>query len=135
MKFGKKILLIFIVVLTSFSSCTNKKKIRIIGFAFRGDNITLHTERNRYPKIIVEGKEGKDKICLFNESIKWSEETHDIRLTVQVDSVNVRLLDTTVVIPKYYKEPFISFVQPSLETNFNRKIFIGDEGGKKFLKE
>ena len=135
MKLDKKILLFFIIILTTFSSCTNKNKIRLIGFAFKGDNIMLHTELNRYSKITVKCKEGRDKICLFNESIKWNEEAHDIRLTVQVDSFNVTLLDTTVTIPKHYKEPFISFVQPSLETNFNRRIFIGDEGESRFLKE
>ncbi len=132
MKFNKAILAL--VVLTFFSSCYRQKEIRAIGFAYRNDSIILRTEENVLVSFNVNGEEDKNRICSFNKKTKLYSEKKDIRLNVVIDSSNIRVLDTFVIIPKNYKEPFISFLHPSAETEYKRKLFIADESDSSFLK-
>ena len=97
------------------------------------DSVILNTERNKLLKIKINGKE--NGICSFYQKIKLYSEKNDIKVTVLIDSNNVRVLDTFVIIPKTYKEPFISFLNPYSQRKYKRKIFIADEGDSSFIKE
>ena len=133
MKFSKKILLL--IILYIYSSCYRQKEIRAIGFAYKGDNIILHTEQDIQLSINVNGVEDENRICSFNKKIRLYNEKKDTKLTIVIDSSNIKVLDTFVIIPKNYKEPFISFIYPSMETKYRRKIFIADETDSSFHKE
>ncbi|MES1181681.1 MAG: hypothetical protein ABUL44_02700 [Flavobacterium sp.] len=123
-----KILLIIVVVLVA-TSCAKQRKISLIGFAYQGDKIILHAEQNKKINISVNEGCSKNSLCSFSREVKLNSEDNGIRVNIVIDSSNVKLLDTLVIIPKNYKEPFISFLHPTVETNYSRELFIADEDG------
>src|SRR5687767_14363198 len=109
MKHSIKLLLLIIIVLVSFSSCNKKKEIRVMGFAYKADKITLHTEHKNYLDIDVSEMEDKNRICSFSKKMKLYSKKNDIKIFIVLDSGNIRLLDTFISIPGKFKEPFITF--------------------------
>ena len=135
MKYSRQIFLLANIVIISFCSCNKQTEVRTIGYAYKGDSIILYAEQSELLSIVVDGVEDKNRICPFNKKTKFSSRGADATLTVVIDSSNIKVLDTFIVVPKNYKEPFISFVYPSVETKYRRKIFISDEADSSFHKE
>lgn len=126
---------LLIVIVFFLPSCYERKELTTIGFAFNGDNIVLRTEKNAILNINVNASEEKTGVCSFYRKIKFDNEAKDSKLNIEIyTSQHVKVLDTFVNIPKDYKRPFISFIDPSIETNYKRKIFIGDEADSSFIK-
>ena len=130
-----QIFLLANIFLISFSSCNEQKEVRTIGFAYMGDSIILYGGPNEVFGILVDGLKDRNRICSFNQKTKLSSKGIDVKLTVVIDSNAIRVLDTFVIVSKNNIQPFISFVYPSEETKYKRKIFIGDEADSTFHKE
>lgn len=130
------ILLITNVILISFSSCHRKKEVKVLGFAYKDDKVTILVAPKNKPLVITANtNQDSNKICSFYEKEKLYIEDNDTKVKIIIYSNNIKVLDTLVIIPKAYKEPFISFIYPSRETQHKRKIFIEDEAGGRILKE
>ena len=123
-----------VVIVIAFCSCHKEREIRFIGFVHKGDNIILHAEEKNYPNIIGSGEEDKNNICFFNKKMKLYNQEKGERLRIVIDSNNIKVLDTIIVIPTSHKQPFISFIYPSIDTKFARKIFLADEADSSFRK-
>jgi hypothetical protein len=118
--------LIVLSLFYTLLSCTNKRNIDVSGYAYSNDSIMIADNENEILKIKAIGNEDGRKLCPVNESevkIKSSE----VKLKVKIDSSEIVVLDTVLIIPEHYTRPFITFVYPSSKTKFKRMVLMGDK--------
>lgn len=124
------------VILFIFSSCRSKVKVRLIGHRYVHETITLHVLNNNFLKISPkENYFQENNIGSFN-TIRTFNSGADFTLLIRIDSSNIPIFDTSIVVLKEYVKPFISFSYPNqYGIGYKRKIFIADEADTSFHKE
>lgn len=97
-----------------------------MGYAYKNENICISENKNNLYSIMANGSFDSNKLCSFYESdIKIS--SQDIKLNFKIDSSGITVLDSSLVIPKQYQTPFVTFVYPSKKSKFKRIILLADE--------
>jgi hypothetical protein len=111
-----------------FISCTNEKKIQIIGFAYNNDDIrVLENGKNIFDlQINNNNNNNANKLCTSIDTIFYTKSSND-KLNILIDSSGISVLDTCIIIPRKFKKPSIFFVCPSVKSKFKRIIFSDDE--------
>jgi|GEM_PF-6681147 len=124
-------LIIIIVGYTVYSSF--KRKIIVTGFAYEKDIISIKQSKKLRQVIDLDGhKINANRIYSFYETLDCFTLNGDVTLTIEIDSARHKLLDTTIVLRKENKIPFISFENPT-ETKSIRSFFIGDQAAKELM--
>lgn len=120
-----KLIVIQIFFFFIFISCTNEKKIQIMGFAYSNDNIRiLENKKNIFDLQI--NNVNANKLCTSIDTIFYTKNSND-KLNILIDSSGISVLDTCIIIPREFKKPSIFFVCPSVKSKFKRMIFSDDE--------
>lgn len=121
------------LLLISIVSCKNKESILITGLAHKNDIITIFNENNQdvFKMTVNTNSIDISGYCVLYEETKIYKKNRDFELRVVLDSSNSILIDTTIVIKKENKEPFILFADPK-DVGFKRKIFLDDDS--KYIK-
>jgi len=122
---------IFVFVL--FISCTKKREVKVLGYAYKGEKIIVTQDQDTLLDFKVE--EGGDSIsvCSFYKRTDFNINKEKLILKVVVDSNNIKVLDTVIYFSKE-KEPFISLLYPYDVKDNKRKLFLGNEADSTFLK-
>jgi hypothetical protein len=121
-----KTIIVLISLLFILFSCTNTRKIKIMGYAYKSEKIYISENTNNLYNIIPNGNLDGNKLCSFYESdIKIS--SQNIKLNFKIDSSGITVLDSSLMIPKKYRNPFVTFVYPSKKSKFKRIILLADE--------
>lgn len=108
-----------------FISCANKE-IEVSGYGYRGDNILVLGNRKVIFNILVSGNNmDSNKLCSFYET-KLKVKNSTVKLNFRIDSSGISVLDTTLIIPKEFKTPLVTFVYPSSKSKFKRVILLED---------
>jgi len=124
-------LIIIIIGLRVYSSF--KRKIIVTGFAYEKDVISIKQSKKLLQVVDLVGhKINANRIYSFYETLDCFTLNGDVTLTIEIDSARHKLLDTTIVLRKENKFPFISFENPR-ETKSIRSFFIGDQAAKEFI--
>lgn len=114
-------------------SCSKEKEIKLLGYVYNNDRITVSMKGNVLLDKAIHGNVDKKNLCSFYEpKIKIS--SSSIEVNFKIDSSGISVLDTVIVIPKKNKIPFISVLYPLQKSKFKRKIFLGDENDEKYIK-
>lgn len=121
------------LLLISIVSCKSKESILITGLAHKNDIITIFNENNLdvFKMTVNTNSIDISGYCVLYEETKIYKKNRDFELRVVLDSSNSILIDTTIVIKKENKEPFILFADPK-DVGFKRKIFLDDDS--KYIK-
>lgn len=119
-----KSILILISFFYFFISCSNKK-MEISGYGYRGDNILVLENQKIILNLQVNGNMDANKICPFYET-KLKIKDSNVKLKFKIDSSGVSVLDTSLIIPKEFKTPFVTFAYPSAKSKFKRIILLED---------
>ena len=117
-----------------FSSCTSLKKIKILGFVYRGEEVIIKENGEIVMSFIPQGVEDENKICSFNEELTIPFKKQDLVLNVTISSDRVKLLDTIINVSKSSKEPFVSIQYPSIKNSFRRTLFVADANDSSYIK-
>ena len=120
-----KLIVIQIFFFFLFISCTNEKKIQIIGFAYKNDNIRILDNKKNIFDLQINNSNA-NKLCTSIDTIFYTKSSND-KLNVLIDSSGISVLDTVIIIPMKFKKPSIFFVCPSVKSKFKRIIFSDDE--------
>lgn len=122
-----------LIIIITFMSCKPKESILITGFAHKNDNISILDEKNRivYNLIVNTDFNSFSNLYVLYEETKIYKKNKDFNLRITLDSNNIRLIDTIVIINKENIKPFILFADPK-DVGFKRKIFIDDDS--KYIK-
>ncbi|EJL65539.1 hypothetical protein [Flavobacterium sp. CF136] len=129
MRIYKTVLLFLFFI---FSSCSDEREIKILGFAYNNDKIFISTKDQIIFGKQIHGSIDKNNLCSFYESrIKIS--SSKLRLNIKIDSCGISVLDTSLVISEKFKEPFISFLYPFSESSFKRKVFLRDQNDDSYI--
>lgn len=126
--------LIGILIFYFFISCSNEKKIEISGYAYQNENIQILENQKVILNIQVNNDNKNmdaNKLCSFYES-NLKINSSNVKLNIKIDSSNISVLDTCLIIPKELKFPFITFSSPSVKSKYKRIILLDDES--KFAK-
>jgi hypothetical protein len=137
MKLIKNIYSVFspLLLILFMYSCSKQKDLKVLGFAYRGENIVISEKGKAFLNSNINGNEDVQRICSFSYSIKVPlSGENDLMLRIVLDSSTIMLLDTIVDIPKTCKEPFISFIYPSMENNYKRLLFVADGTDNSYIK-
>lgn len=128
----KNIKYLFIIIIV-YMSCKPKKSILITGFAHKNDHISILDENNKIIYNLIVNTDFNDfsNLYVLYEETKIYKKNKDFNLRIILDSSNIKLIDTIVIINKENKEPFILFADPK-DVGFKRKIFIDDDS--KYIK-
>ncbi|MDX6183951.1 hypothetical protein SGQ44_17120 [Flavobacterium sp. Fl-77] len=114
------------------TSCSNNRKIEITGYAYRNDKVVIFENRKEILNFKISGKIDEKKLCSFYES-KLKIKPSNVELNFKIDSSGILVLDTCLVIPKEFKNPFVSIIYPSAKSKFKRKILLADD--RMFVKD
>lgn len=117
-----------------FSSCTSLKKIKILGFVYRGEEVIIKENGEIVMRFTPQGVEDENKICSFNEELAIPFKKQDLVLNVAINSYRGKLLDTVVIVSKNSKEPFVSIEYPSIKKSFRRTLFVADTNDSSYIK-
>ncbi|MNE34530.1 hypothetical protein D3C80_1282560 [compost metagenome] len=93
--------------------CSCKKNVNFLGFAYKNDTITISKDNNEILNIVPNSNGDKNRLCHLYENLSLISFGKDIKLKIVIDSNQVKLLDTIIIIRARNKEPFISFLYPS----------------------
>lgn len=97
-----------------------------MGYAHKNDKICIIENKNTIFTTIANGNMDSNKLCSFYKSdIKIS--SQNVKLNFKIDSSGICVLDTSLVIPKKYQSPFVSYVYPTKRSKFKRIILLDDE--------
>ncbi|MFA7687895.1 MAG: hypothetical protein WCY25_08525 [Moheibacter sp.] len=123
MKLKYIVYMVFILV-----SCRPKEKLSISGYAYENEVISIYNENSIEVFNLKVNSEVTDisGLCVLFEQTNIYKKNKDFKIRVVLDSNNLKLIDTVVIIKKENKEPFILFADPK-DTRFKRKIFIDDD--------
>lgn len=116
-----------------FSSCTSLKKIKILGFVYRGEQVIIKKDGEIVMSFIPQGVEDENKICSFNEELALSFKKQDLLLSITINSNKGKLLDTIINVSKSSKEPFVSIQYPSIKNSFRRTLFVADANDSSYI--
>jgi|GEM_PF-1838512 len=122
MKLNIKYFLVFAIFLTY--GCVEKKEVNITGFAFKGEIIKIYDGN----KAVFEMKVNKNRendLCILYEHFQISQNDQNVKLNIILDSSDIELIDTLLIIPLNNKQPFILFSDP-LDTDYKRIVGIHD---------
>lgn len=118
-----KLLSILISSYFLFTSCSNEKKIDLYGYVYKGEKITvLQDKKDLFNKNIKATNIDSNMVCFLNEELKVK--SSNVKLNIKIDSSNICVLDTSLIVPENFKNPFINFVYPAQKSK--RKIFVAD---------
>lgn len=118
--------LILILSLCIFLSCSEKKKVQILGYGYENENILVLENKKVLLDLKIRGNKDSNQLCSFyEEKLKIPDSNNT--LVFKIDSSGTIILDTTLTIPKKFKKPFVSFIYPTSKSNFKRKIFLDDD--------
>ncbi|OQP66225.1 hypothetical protein [Niastella populi] len=122
-----------IFIFIFFLSCAEKREVRVLGFAYKGERITVMHEQDTIVSFKAEDNADSISICSFYKTadLKFNKEILNVKVVVDSNKVNV--LDTTISITKL-KEPFISLLYPHDLKGNERNVFVDDEADSTFLK-
>lgn len=115
-------------------SCYSKKETKILGYAYEGDIIIIKKGTDTLLNFKIEGNKDSNSICSFYKEFDLYSGKQQIQLTVIVDSNNVNVLDSFVIISRDYKKPYISLSYPDNKKRTKRLLFVADEGDSTFHK-
>ena len=117
-----------------FLSCTSLKKIKILGFVYRGEEVIIKENGEIIMSFIPQGLEDENKICSFNEELAIPFKKQDLVLNITINSDRGKLLDTSIYVSKSSKEPFVSIQYPSNKNSFRRTLFVADANDSNYIK-
>jgi hypothetical protein len=120
-----------IFIFIFFLSCSKKREVNVLGYAYKGERITVTHEQDTVFNFKVENKGDSISICSFYEIAQFNTSKEKIILRVVVDSNSINVLDTIISFSKE-KEPFISLLYPHDLKDNKRKLFVGNHAD--FLK-
>lgn len=121
------------ILLISIVSCESKENILITGVAHKNDIITIFNDNNQdvFKMTVNSNSIDNSGYCVLYEETEIYKKNRDFELRVVLDSSNLILVDTIIVIKKENKEPFILFADPK-DFGFKREVFIDDDS--KYIK-
>jgi hypothetical protein len=122
--FGTIILIILAISVSVLFS--RRKKVTFIGFAYLKDSITISYNGNIITNINRPCNSYNADLCQFYSEQKAFYLFSDIRINVKIDSANVSVMDTSVLLTKNVRNFGISFKDPH-ETPSHRELFTFDE--------
>lgn len=129
MKYFKlKIVLIFFFCF--FISCS-KKDLEISGYGYKGDSVFVIENKKVILVIPIDCNIDSNGMCSFYEK-KLKIKDVDVKLNFKIISNGISVLDTSFIIPKRNKNPFVSFVYPSSKSNYKRVLLLDDDS--KYVK-
>lgn len=129
------------VLLTTYSilifclclSCTKKREVKVLGYAYKGEKITLIQDQDTVLNFKIEDRGDSISVCSFYKTVDFNTNKKKLIIRVVVDSNSINVLDTIISFSKL-KEPFISLLYPYDLKDNRRKLFVGDEADTTFLK-
>ena len=96
----------------------------IFGLGYSGNYVRIwHDNKLLFGKLLS-CRMNENEICYLNDKMLLSSE-NTIQLRIQLDSADIKIIDTAIFIPNRSKEPFISFIIP--HQNKKRGVFVRDE--------
>jgi len=122
---------IFVFIL--FISCTKKREVKVLGYAYKGEKIIVTQDQDTLLDFKVEEGGDSISICSFYKRTDFNINKEKLILRVVVDSNSINVLDTVIYFSKE-KEPFISLLYPYDLKDNKRKLFVGNEADSHFLK-
>lgn len=124
---------LLLILLISIVSCESKENILITGVAHKNDIITIFNDNNQdvFKMTVNSNSIDNSGYCVLYKETKIYKKNRDFELRVVLDSSNLILIDTIIVIKKENKEPYILFADPQ-DFGFKRKVFIDDDS--KYIK-
>ena len=122
---------IFVFIL--FISCTKKREVKVLGYAYKGEKIIVTQDQDTLLDFKVEEGGDSVSICSFYKRTDLNINKEKLILRVVVDSNSINVLDTVIYFSKE-KEPFISLLYPYDLKDNKRKLFVGNEADSTFLK-
>ena len=123
-----------ILCILSCSLTEKKEDVKVIGFAYKGDLIIITSNKKNILRSSITGVEDENGICSFNQRINLDFKKEDAKLNILAYSRGIKVLDTLLSISKNSKEPFISFIYPSMAKRKNRSVFIADATDSNYIK-
>lgn len=131
MKKYKLIALIFWLFI--FTSCSDERGIKILGYGYKGEKIVVLENKKVIFNKLIDGNLDNNKLCSFYET-QLRIKKIDVKLNFKIDSSGVVVLDTFLIIPNKSKIPFVSFIYPYSNSKFKRELFLGDENDSLYIK-
>lgn len=125
-----RILLLWLLLL----GCSSSMKIKVLGFAYQGEEVLVKTNDRIIMRFKVEGAWNKDNVCSLNEELNVPIKTRDIVLQFIILYNDIKVLDTLISIPKGSKEPFISIQYPEENNKYKRSLFVADVMDSLYIK-
>ena len=122
----------FIIIF--YPSCSKKKEIKVLGYAYKGEKITVVHGIDTVFNFQVEDREDSNSVCSFYKTTDLNINRNKLIVRVVVYSDSINMLDTVINFSKQQKEPFISLLYPNNPKGNNRKLFVGDYADSVFLK-
>jgi hypothetical protein len=104
---------------------SNSRKVEILGFANENEKITIEFPYKCY-NFTVKGDNEGGTLRYFYRETRFFSICNKSRINIRIDSSNVKLLDTHILLTKSNRLPIISFQNPR-KTTFKRCFFIIDE--------
>jgi len=128
-----EIIITYCFIFILFISCTKKRELNVLGYAYKGEKITVTNDQDTLLNFKI--KDGGDSmsICSFYKRTVFNINKEKLILRVVVDSNSINVLDTIITFSKE-KEPFISLLYPHDSKDNKRKLFVGNQARSTFLK-
>jgi hypothetical protein len=123
----KMLFVIISVILTVLVTVyiSNSRKVEILGFANENEKIIIKFPYKCY-KFTVKGDNEGGTLRYFYRETRFFSICNKSRISIQIDSSNVNLLDTLILLTKSNRLPIISFQNPR-KISFKRCFFIIDK--------
>lgn len=114
-------------------SCHSAKELKVFGFVRKENVITVKRNNDTLLHFTGQRIEGADSVCSFNETTTLNTAKDSVVLTITVNSGNIVVLDTSVVIMQSNKRPFVSILPPR-DSCVKQSLFLGDEKDSTYHK-
>lgn len=129
-----KLKFIYFFLLPLFG-CKEKREITITGFAWKNEIISIYNENNNefFSMRVDDKMKNEDGLSTLYYYTNIYVRNKDIKLRVILDSANINLMDTIVLIPSSNNEPYILFGNPKY-SNQLRTVEVYDDANFNILE-
>lgn len=112
----------------TFIACKEKRETIITGFAWKNEIISVYNENNNklFSMRVDDKMKNEDGLSALYYYTNIYVKNKDMKLRIVLDSANINLMDTTVLILSSNNEPYILFGNPKY-SNQLRTVEVYDD--------
>ena len=119
---NSSLLILHLFVMQVFTAYSGKRDVIVTGYVFQGEKLEISYNEAKLTPFDFRVNNNKTGLQFFYEQKQLKGKNIEVKATI--DSGEIRLLDTLLVIPDINKTPLISFLHPA--TTSKRELFLAD---------